>query len=163
MSNIEKKQKAVRAGQESKAIAPLVKQKSFNTQKQGLRKMRTIKASSTVKSHFDNHFKNLTFPTSKDRWDPVLKQKLRQKFIETVQKYYGVPYKQGCYTESQNEYYYPLFVDCWGLIRRATYDLFNELGFQLGVWNQGYQVDTLPIKLTKEEMQPGDLIFYSGT
>ena len=29
-------------------------------------------------------------------------------------------------------------------------------------WNQAYQYDTLPIDLKFEEMQPGDLIFYSG-
>ncbi len=43
------------------------------------------------------------------------------------------------------------------------YDLREEFGFQLDRWNQAYQVDTLPITLTLEQMKPGDLIFYSGT
>ena len=38
----------------------------------------------------------------------------------------------------------------------------EELGVTLDRWNQAYQYDTLPITLKYEELQPGDLIFYSG-
>ena len=39
----------------------------------------------------------------------------------------------------------------------------DDLGFEIDCWNQCYQFDTLPIKLEFEELQPGDLVFYSGT
>ena len=39
----------------------------------------------------------------------------------------------------------------------------DDLGFEIDVWNQAYQFDTLPINLKFEELQPGDLIFYSAT
>ena len=42
-------------------------------------------------------------------------------------------------------------------------DLKDDFGFETGRWNQAYQYDTLPIKLTKEQMRPGDLVFISGT
>lgn len=57
----------------------------------------------------------------------------------------------------------PLFLDCCALVRQVVYDLREEFGFQLDRWNQGYQVDTLPIDLKEEEMKPGDLVFYSAT
>ncbi len=38
----------------------------------------------------------------------------------------------------------------------------EDLGFYLDRWNQAYQFDTLPIKLSFEELKPGDIIFYSG-
>ena len=59
-------------------------------------------------------------------------------------------------------YYYPIYLDWWGLIRRALLDMSRELGFCIGRWNQGYQVDTLPIVLEQSELKPGDMIFYSG-
>ena len=43
-----------------------------------------------------------------------------------------------------------------------VYDLREDFGFKLDRWNQAYQYDTLPIDLTFEQLQPGDLIFYSG-
>jgi hypothetical protein len=84
------------------------------------------------------------------------------KYLEAVKKYFGMPYKKAWYTPKDKEYYYPMYVDCWGVTRRAWIDLEEELDFQIGWWNQGYQVDTLPIVLKEEEMQPGDLIFYSA-
>jgi hypothetical protein len=33
---------------------------------------------------------------------------------------------------------------------------------QVGPWNQAYMYDTLPNKLSQEEMQPGDLVFVEG-
>ena len=70
----------------------------------------------------------------------------------------GVPYKRKYSTDS----YYPIYLDCCGLIRRVCLDLAPELGFTIGGWNQGYQVDTCPIVLKKRELKPGDLIFYSA-
>jgi len=52
----------------------------------------------------------------------------------------GVPYRKGKYQNHENEYYYPIYLDCCGLIRRAALDLSDEFGFSLGPWNQGYQV-----------------------
>ncbi|CAI2362526.1 unnamed protein product [Moneuplotes crassus] len=91
------------------------------------------------------------------------KKKLRQLFIDTVKKYIGVPYARRKYTPDENEYYYPIYLDCCGLIRRAMYDLKDNFGFKIGPGNQGYQVDTLPIDLRQTDLKPGDLIFYSGT
>lgn len=67
-----------------------------------------------------------------------------------------------CFTPNDNEYYYPIYLDWWGLIRRVWIDLEQEFGFEIGWWNQGYQFDTLPIKLKEEEIKAGDLIFYSA-
>ena len=42
-------------------------------------------------------------------------------------------------------------------------DLESEFGFRMGPWNQAYQYDTLPIKLSgPSEMKPGDLVFVSA-
>ena len=38
----------------------------------------------------------------------------------------------------------------------------EDLGFYLDRWNQAYQFDTLPVILKFEELQPGDLVFYTG-
>ena len=38
----------------------------------------------------------------------------------------------------------------------------EDLGFYLDRWNQAYQFDTLPVVLKFEELQPGDLVFYTG-
>lgn len=48
------------------------------------------------------------------------------------------------------------------MTRRACIDLREELGFDIGWWNQGYQVDTLPLVIKEEDMRPGDIIFYSA-
>ena len=47
-------------------------------------------------------------------------------------------------------------------MRHAFNLLKEDFGFGLGRWNQSYQYDILPEEITFEEMQPGDLIFYSG-
>ena len=104
----------------------------------------------------------LEFPVKINRKNKVIREKLRMKFLEAVKKYFGVPYKQNWYTPKDTEYYYPMYVDCCGLTRRACIDLEAELGFEIGWWNQGYQVDTLPIVLQEDQMRPGDLIFYSA-
>ena len=57
-----------------------------------------------------------------------------------------------------------LELDCSALIRQCVVDLQHHFGFLIGGWNQAYQFDTLPIKVeTVQELEPGDLIFISGT
>ena len=91
------------------------------------------------------------------------KDQLRAKFVETCKKYFGVPYARRYWKQGEEHYDAPIYLDCCALVRQAVYDLREEFGFQLDRWNQCYQFDTLPIDLKKEEMKPGDLIFYSGT
>lgn len=87
---------------------------------------------------------------------------LREKFVETAKKYYGIPYAKRYHKPGDKHYDSPLFLDCCALVRQVVYDLREDFGFFLDRWNQGYQVDTLPIDLKEEEMKPGDLIFYSA-
>jgi cell wall-associated NlpC family hydrolase len=95
--------------------------------------------------------------------DESFKKQLREKFVETAKKYFGVPYAKRYWQPGEELYDSPIFLDCCALVRQVVYDLRDEFGFQLDRWNQAYQVDTLPIALKFEEMKPGDLIFYSGT
>jgi hypothetical protein len=88
------------------------------------------------------------------------KEQLRLKFIETAKKYLGVPY--GIKYKAPEDPIAPLYLDCCALIRQAILDLKEEFGFVIGRWNQCYQMDTLPIILTEQQLQPGDLIFYEG-
>ena len=74
-----------------------------------------------------------------------------------------MPYAKRYHQPGDEHYSSPIFLDCCALVRQVVYDLREEFGFQLDRWNQAYQVDTLPITLTLEQMKPGDLIFYSGT
>jgi hypothetical protein len=88
------------------------------------------------------------------------KDNLRQKFIDKAKKYLGVPYAL-CYKNAEDPVA-PLYLDCCGLVRQVLQDLKEEFGFIIGKWNQAYQMDTLPIVLTEQELKPGDLIFYEG-
>ena len=97
-----------------------------------------------------------------DRRDPAVKKRLREKFLETAKKYFGVPYAKRYFNPGEPLYDAPMFLDCCALLRQITYDMREDLGFYLDRWNQAYQFDTLPIVLKKEEMQPGDIVFYSG-
>lgn len=72
----------------------------------------------------------------------------------------GVPY--GIKYKDPDTPVAPLYLDCCALVRQAVQDLQEEFGFVIGKWNQAYQIDTLPIVLNKEELKPGDLIFYEG-
>lgn len=101
--------------------------------------------------------------TKQNERTPEFKEKLRAKFLETVKKYFGVPYAKRYWKEGEEHFNAPIFLDCCALVRQAVYDLRDEFGFQLDRWNQAYQYDTLPISLEEKEMKPGDLIFYSGT
>ena len=73
-----------------------------------------------------------------------------------------MPYAKRYHNPGDPHYDAPLFLDCCALVRQVVYDLREDFGFKLDRWNQAYQYDTLPIDLKFEEMQPGDLIFYSG-
>lgn len=86
---------------------------------------------------------------------------LRQKFINSALSFLGVPYGKK-YLQYHPEYNSSLFLDCCGLVRHSFNKLKHEFGFSLGKWNQCYQYDILPKKISYEEMKPGDLIFYTG-
>eukprot|EP01035_Chromulina_nebulosa_P023750 gene23750-30802_t len=88
------------------------------------------------------------------------KDALREKFLGVAKKYIGVPYARRFQAESDPVA--PLYLDCCGLVRQVLLDLQQDFGFIIGKWNQAYQMDTLPIVLTQEELRPGDLIFYEG-
>ena len=113
------------------------------------------------------------------------KEALRQKFMDQVLSYRGVPYAKryqepGSKWPSQygvgwgdkgsptartlagEHYDAPLFLDCCGLVRRCVRDLKEDFGFDIGSWNQAYQFDTLPIALEPEQMRPGDLVFIAA-
>ena len=98
-----------------------------------------------------------------DRKDPIFKQRLREKFLDTVKKYFGVPYARRYHQPGEKLYDSPIYLDCCALVRQACRDLKEDFGFVMDRWNQCYQFDTLPIDLEFEEMKPGDLIFYSAT
>ena len=92
---------------------------------------------------------------------PEHKQMLRKKFIETAKSLIGIPYGKK-YLIKHPEYKGDLFLDCCGLVRYAFNLMKDDFGFTLGRWNQSYQYDILPKEIPFSEMQPGDLIFYSG-
>jgi hypothetical protein len=53
----------------------------------------------------------------KYRNDPDFKQRLRDKFIETAKKYFGVPYGSKYWKEGEKHYNAPMYLDCCALIR----------------------------------------------
>lgn len=112
------------------------------------------------KVKYKNYLKD---KAKQERSDPKFKEALRAKFVETAKKYFGIPYKRKYHEEGTEMYNSPIFLDCCALVRQCVYDLREEFGFQLGKWNQAYQIDTLPNEVPFEELKPGDLIFYSGT
>lgn len=119
------------------------------------------KASSIIKNEqTKNQIQEPDFPT-------FYKEKLsrhshlRQKFINSALSFLGVPYGKK-YLEYHPEYNSSLFLDCCGLVRHSFNQLKHEFGFSLGKWNQCYQYDILPEKISFKEMKPGDLIFYTG-
>mmetsp|Transcript_3709 Transcript_3709/g.13668 ORF Transcript_3709/g.13668 Transcript_3709/m.13668 type:complete len:319 (-) Transcript_3709:135-1091(-) len=101
-----------------------------------------------------------------DRADPAHRDRLRAAFMKRIEHYceLKVPYAQKYFTAGEDpEYDAPLFLDCCALVRRACDDLQEQFGFRLGRWNQAYQFDTLRhAQIAKEDMKPGDLVFYSG-
>eukprot|EP01039_Chlorochromonas_danica_P001411 gene1411-1534_t len=92
--------------------------------------------------------------------DEQFKDNLRMKFVETLKRYLGTPY--ALRYKAEEEEVAPLYLDCCALVRQAVQDLQQDFGFVIGKWNQAYQMDTLPVALAKEQLRPGDLIFYEG-
>ena len=105
--------------------------------------------------------KKNTAKIKEERDNPENMQKLRQKFIETAKSLIGIPYGKK-YLIKHPDYEGDLFLDCCGLVRHTVNLLKDDFGFTLGRWNQSYQYDILPPEIKFEEMQPGDLIFYSS-
>lgn len=74
----------------------------------------------------------------------------REQFIKQAREYLGTPYKYGGYSKSG--------IDCSGLISKA----FKDLGLEMT-----HSVQEMAkfgtIILDKEELQPGDLVFYTKT
>jgi hypothetical protein len=91
----------------------------------------------------------------------------RQAFLARARHYMGCLYRKGAQirpgqfigngTEDAD-----LYLDCCGLVRRCVLDLKEQFGFELGPWNQGYLFDTLPMKVSAQDILPGDLIFTQG-
>jgi hypothetical protein len=77
---------------------------------------------------------------------------LREKFVETVKKYFGVPYAKRYWQPGEKHYNDPIFLDCCALVRQAMLDLKKEFGFHLDRWNQAYQYDTLPKTIEFHEL-----------
>ena len=65
----------------------------------------------------------------KNRKDSEYKDRLRQKFIETAKKYFGVPYGSKYWKEGEKHYNAPLYLDCCALLRQVIYDLREDFGF----------------------------------
>lgn len=84
---------------------------------------------------------------------------LRSKFVERVRSYVGTPYSAARNPEAEGA---ELYLDCCGLVRRALTDLKEEVGFEVGPWNQSYLFDTLPNAVDESALQPGDLVFWTA-
>jgi len=90
---------------------------------------------------------------------PEVKAKLRVAFVERALSYVGAPYHRKYFPDLPED---TLFLDCCGLVRKVLRDLAPDFGFTVGGHNQAYQLDTLPIACSREDLVPGDLIFWSG-
>ena len=60
---------------------------------------------------------------------------MREKFLETAKKYFGVPYAQRYHAPGDKLYDAPIFLDCCALVRQVVYDMREDFGFTLGRWN----------------------------
>lgn len=100
---------------------------------------------------------------TQNRECPQRKQALREKFLDRAKSYIGVPYAKRFHEPGTEAYNSPIFLDCCALVRQAVDDLQDDFGFRIGRWNQAYQYDVLGPEISLEEMQPGDLVFYSAT
>ena len=49
--------------------------------------------------------------------DAAFKQQLREKFVETAKKYFGVPYAKRYWNPDEEMYNSPIFLDCCALVR----------------------------------------------
>lgn len=90
----------------------------------------------------------------------MLKQALRDKFVEGAKKYLGTPYAKRFLKDGDEHFAAPLFLNCSGLITKTVEDLQEDFGFKLCKWSPAYLFDTLPIDVKEEDMKVGDLIFY---
>ncbi len=79
--------------------------------------------------------KYVTEQTTVDKKDPAVKKRLREKFLETAKKYFGVPYAKRYFQPGEPLYDAPMFLDCCALVRQITYDMKDDLGFYLDRWN----------------------------
>ena len=113
------------------------------------------------RSYVNSLRKKNKLPPKIDRSSPEHMQNLRKKFIETAKSLIGIPYGKK-YLKEHPDYKGDLFLDCCGLIRHVVKLLQDDFGFCLDRWNQSYQYDILPPEIKFEEMQPGDLRFYSS-
>ena len=84
-------------------------------------------------SKYNKYLKDMK---EKDHKTDEFKDVLRQKFIETAKKYYGVPYGKRFHQPGEPLYDAPIFLDCCGLIRQVVFDLREDFGFTLQRWNQ---------------------------
>ena len=98
---------------------------------------------------------------SNPRINPSHMLETRFKFLETAKTLLGIPYGKK-YLISHPNYKKNLFLDCCGLVRHAFNLMRKDFGFFLGKWNQCYQYDILPNPIPFEQLQPGDLVFYTG-
>jgi hypothetical protein len=79
--------------------------------------------------------KYVTEQATVDKKDPIIKKRLREKFLETAKKYFGVPYAKRYFNPGEPHYDAPIFLDCCALVRQITYDMREDLGFYLDRWN----------------------------
>lgn len=71
-----------------------------------------------------------------DRSSAEFRNMLRDKFIETAKKYFGVPYAKRFHKSGSPLRKSKLFLDCCALIRQIVYDLRERFGFILQRYNQ---------------------------
>ena len=57
---------------------------------------------------------------------------LRQKFLDRVRHYIGIPYARKFHEPGTELYNSPLFLDCCALVRQTLDDLKEEFGFRVG-------------------------------
>lgn len=97
--------------------------------------------------------------TQVSKQSSAAKARLRASFVERALSYIGAPYHRRYFPDLPED---TLFLDCCGLVRRVLRDLAPDFGFLVGGWNQAYQLDTLPTARSRDELVPGDLVFWSG-
>ena len=107
-----------------------------------------------------NNKRKKTSSKKKEKKNPEQLKQLRQKFVDTAKTFIGIPYDKNYL--KKNPDYNGIFLDCCGLVRHTVNLLKDDFGFSLDRWNQAYQYDILPDEIPFEQMQPGDLIFFSA-
>ncbi|CAL6058238.1 Conserved_hypothetical protein [Hexamita inflata] len=101
-------------------------------------------------------------PTPKNR-SAEQKQVLREKFLSLLHSHAGVPYCRRNHPSDSDLFNYSYELDCCALVRQALKQMEDELDIKLGLWNQAYFFDVLPLKYEcHTQIVPGDLILYIG-